>query len=137
MTPIHSDRFYHDGRGPELKQIHWTFGGRQLVALDYTTPGDVDALGTPNHVKFYGFQVVMITPEEVVNYDALDLGQRLFDNRPAALFDMGRTGWLNSFSPTHLSECKHYQLLFYDELFDVIAENVNCFPGHYDTGTAV
>ena len=51
--------------------------------------------------------------------------------RPAALFDLGRSDWLRSFAPQHLARCRHYRLVFYDELFDVICEDVECRDGGY------
>jgi len=32
--------------------------------------------------------------------------------------------WLASLNQTHLSKCKHYQIMFYDEIYDVICKQV-------------
>jgi uncharacterized protein YfaP (DUF2135 family) len=66
--PVHIDTFYSDGRGPELIRIHWTLGGRQLVAVDYFNPDDPYDEANLKHVAFLKAQVVMITPEEVASY---------------------------------------------------------------------
>jgi hypothetical protein len=71
----------------------------------------------------------------VINYG--DLTDLLTRHRPAAIFDRGRSSWLQSFSPRHLERCKHFQLMFYDELLDVICEDVICRPGLYRAGDAV
>jgi hypothetical protein len=122
--PVHVTAFYADGRGPELVKVHWGAGGRQLLAIDYHNPDDRYDSDNLRYVSFVRPQVVMITPEEVIRYGGLvDL---LVQHRPAAMFDLGADEWLESFSPRHLGSCRHYQLLFYDELFDVICEGVEC-----------
>ena len=73
----------------------------------------------------------MVTPEEVIGDGAVALLARF---RPAAMFDLGRSAWLLSFAQQHLRECRHYQLLFYDDLFDVIAEGVEVAPGGLHRG---
>ena len=127
-TPISADRFYHDGRGPSLHRVHWSREGHYLLAIDYSNHDDGF---DQKHVKFVRPQVVMITPEEVINYGDGDLTGLLVRYRPAAMFDRGRSPWLESFSPRHLSQCRHFQLFFYDELFDVICEGVECVLGRY------
>lgn len=122
MIPIHADAFWHDGRGPELVRLHWDLTGRVLIGADYYNPDDPHDLPSLRRVRFVRAQVVMVTPEEVVNYIAL--GPPLAAHRPAAMFDLGRSTWLESFSPRHLASCHHYRLMFYDELLDVIAEGV-------------
>ena len=76
----------------------------------------------------------MITPEEVIEYR--ELGPRLARARPAAMFDLGKSEWLLSFSQRHLSSCHHFQLMFYDELFDIICERVSCHRGGFTIGSA-
>ena len=131
IEPIHSSLFYHEGRGPELKRIHWATNGRTLAGIDYFNPDDDHEAGPVKHVRFRGLQVVMITPEEVIGEH--QLGDALSRFRPAAMFNRGRSEWLLSFDGHHLGACSHFQLLFYDELFDIICEAVECglgsFPG--------
>jgi hypothetical protein len=74
----------------------------------------------------------MITPEEVVGA----LGPHFAQHRPAAMFDCGRDEWFDSFAPMHLDRCSHFQLLFYDEIVDVICEGVECAGGDFDQSTA-
>jgi hypothetical protein len=133
LTPINVDSFYHDGRGPELHRVHWRYDGRVLAAADYSNHDDFGESGL-RHIKFARVQVIQVTPEEVVNYGAL--GSALAEHRPAAMFDLGDSPWLRSFSPRHLSRCRHFQLMFYDQLFDVICEGLTCHLGAfpYDAG---
>jgi hypothetical protein len=128
MRPINQDMFYADGRGPELQRVCWGLRGTQLRAIEYYNADD-DPARALKHVLFDGFQVVLIIPEEVVNYT--ELGPRMAAARPAAMFDLGHTDWLNSFSGRHLSSCRHFLLMFYDELFDVICEQVTCHRGPF------
>lgn len=122
MIPIHADAFWHDGRGPELVRLHWDRTGRVLICADYYNPDDAHGVPSLRRLQFVRAQVVMITPEEVINY--LELGPLPATHRPAAMFDLGRSPWLESFSPRHLALCHHYRVMFYDELLDVIAEGV-------------
>lgn len=126
--PIHTDLFYHDGRGPELQHTHWSTRGAQLQAIEYFNPDDVYDEASIKHVPFDGLQVVMITPEEVIDYGKLS--SHLEQSR-AAMFDLGKSEWLRSFSQRHLSSCHHFQVMFYDELFDIICERVTCHRGRF------
>ena len=130
--PVHVEMFYADGRGPELQRVHWGGRGQRLVAIEYYNPDDVYEPANLKHVRFGGLQVVRITPEEVIDY--AELGSTMNESRPAAMFDLGRTRWLESFSQRHLTRCSHYQLLFYDDLFDVICETVSCHHGAFVPG---
>lgn len=128
VNPVNVDTFYHDGRGPELQCVHWKHNGRLLIAADYSNHDDYGE-GAARHVQFERVQVLQVTPEEVINYETL--GDSLLTLRPAAMFDLGKSPWLGSFSPRHLDKCRHFQLMFYDELFDVICERVTCRLGAF------
>jgi len=129
VEPIHQSMFYRDGRGPELQRVYWGLRGVRLDAIEYYNPDDVYDEVSLKHVRFEGFQVAMITPEEVIEYS--ELGPRLASTGPAAMFDLGKSEWLRSFSPRHLSACHHFQLMFYDDLLDIICERVSCHCGRY------
>jgi hypothetical protein len=124
--PIHVSEFWHDGRGPELRRVLWNSSGTSIHAIEYVNP-DWTEDADERHVVFKGPQVVQITPEEVIAAD--QIGSRYRDHRPAAMFDLGRDAWVRSFTQTHLSSCRHIQMLFYDELIDVICEDVECATG--------
>jgi hypothetical protein len=130
MQPVCSSDFYHDGRGPELVHAHWAAHGTMLVAINYYNPDSKhDATGL-RHVRFVRPQVVMITPEEVIDYQRLGLSDALGKSR-AALWDLGKSEWLQSFVQRHLHRCHHFRLMFYDELIDVVCEEIECVPGGY------
>jgi len=112
--------FGFDGRGPELLKLHW----RQatLLAADYKNPDSV----TVRHVVFHGSQAVQLTPEEVIG-----LPRPVTRNGSAAV-NLGRSEWLESFAPQHLENCQHHQLLFYDQLIDVLCERLEFRRGPYN-----
>ncbi len=105
-------------------RVHWSPDGSQVRAIDYQNPDEE----TLRHVRFVRPQVVMITPEEVIAHgEQLTLVQ----SSRAAILDLGRSNWLQSFHGDHLVHCHHYQLLFYDDLFEVICEGVSCHDGGF------
>ncbi|HYA44574.1 MAG TPA: hypothetical protein VED59_03140 [Acidimicrobiales bacterium] len=126
--PIGVEHFHHDGRGPELWHVHWGLRGKVLRAIDYFNPEVEYDASHLRHVAFIKPQVVMITPEEVIGGS---LGDALSRHRPAAAFDRGQDAWLGSFSPRHLAACRHYSLVFYDELIDVICEGLEFRSGGF------
>ena len=127
--PMHVDAFFHDGRGPEFRELHWDRTGTVLRAVDYFNPPGMREPGGLHHVRFVGLQVAMITPEEVIGAETL--GDLLGRHRPAAMFDRGKSEWFKAFSQKHLGRCHHYQLLFYDQLLEVIAEGVEVYRGGF------
>jgi len=102
---VQRESFYSDGRGPELVALHWGHNGCVLEAADFLLPdaANRDDLG---HVQFLRPQVVMVTPEEVIDYTRAR--PYLATNRPAAMFDLGKSDWLKSFAQLHLDKCNHY-----------------------------
>jgi hypothetical protein len=127
MKPIHKEDFHHDGRGPGLMQVLWSPKGDYLKAFEYFNPEDPYDEVHVRHVKVVRPQVVMSTPEEVINYSSFQPGP----HDRAAAFDCGRSEWLMSFSPRHLDRCTHFRLMFYDELYDIIAEGLEFRMGRF------
>jgi hypothetical protein len=129
VAPIHPELFYHDGRGPELLAVHWAGRGRVLKAVDFMPPdAESEAVW---HVRFIRPQVVKIIPEEVIDYKVGGLGEALVTHSPTALFNAGKSQWFLSFAQRHLQACSHYRILLYDELFEVVAEDVKIEKGSY------
>ena len=125
MFVMHAKEFFHDGRGPELLKVHLV--NAHLLAVDFRNP-DTDQV---NHLRFVGAQVFMFTPDEVVAYPtAVDWGTTGF----GALVSLGRSDWLETFSPLHLTDCSHIQAMFYDQLLDVICKDVSVGHGAFAGG---
>ncbi len=76
--------------------MHWDSSGTSLRGTDYHNP-DWGSTTPVRRVRFARAQVAMITPEEVIDYATL--GPLLATHRPAAMFDLGRSPWLESFAP--------------------------------------
>lgn len=124
VGPYLVDEFSTDGRGPVLEKVHWAYNGKTLQAIDFLNMDD-----ELKHLFFTGVQVFMFTPEEVINYTIVsDLWSK---NRKAGMICLGKSEWLNSFSSRHLDKCNHYQIMFYDELLDVLCEQVEVRDGSY------
>jgi hypothetical protein len=125
LKPILRESFYHDGRGPELQKVHYAGNGIVLKAIDYFNPDDEHKTETLKHLLFLRPQVFMFTPEEVYDYrSAMNWAE--YGN--AAIVCLGKSKWLQSFSPRHFSKCLHYQVMFYDEFLDVICEGIEAKP---------
>ncbi len=125
------EQFYASGRGPSLHRVvsnrYGLLGGFEYHRID--DPPDAAHL---RHVRILAPQVVMYTPEEVINYSTWAAGFR--QHRGAGALDLGRSEWLRSFNPLHLAKCHHFQLLFYDELYDIICEGLEFGDGALHEG---
>jgi hypothetical protein len=129
IKPILKESFYHDGRGPELKQVHYANNGVILKAINYFNPDDEYTPENLKHLLFLRPQVFMFTPEEVLDYtEEINWGE--YNN--AAIVCLGKSKWLESFSPRHLDKCLHYQVMFYDEFLDVICEGIEAKSGGFN-----
>jgi hypothetical protein len=123
--PFLAEKFYAEGRGPESLYVSWANSGRVLRAVDFQYPDESKI----HHLFFTGVQVVMFTPEEVIDYRSLNPTWSIV--RPAGILCLGKSAWLRSFSQQHLGNCSHFQIMFYDELLDVICENIEVRDGEY------
>jgi hypothetical protein len=93
------------GRGPELRRVH-LLGASKLVALDYLNP---------DH-------------SSDVRRDEIRWGPSIGE---AAVVNLGKSAWLGTFSGRHLARCDHYRLMFYDEVLDLICEEISAHEGPY------
>lgn len=135
MRVIAKSKFYHDGRGPELLQVHLSPRSAHLVAIDYSPP-DWDGTGVGiRHLRFSKAQVYMFTPEEVENYSTSEVDWGATEK--GALVSLGRTAWIGSFAQHHLVRCEHFRAMFYDDFLDVVCESVSALEGAYVSETKV
>jgi hypothetical protein len=128
IKPILQDVCYHEGRGPELQAVRYAFEGRIIRAVEFLNPDDAADNGI-KHLEFIKPQVLMWTPEEV--YNNLKNKGHWTEFRPAAVISLGKSPWLLSFSPQHLTRCSHFQIMFYDEYLDIICESIVFSAGLY------
>jgi hypothetical protein len=116
--PILENEFYHDGRGPALQSVVWKEMGVIPLGLEYYNPDDEYNDANLKHIKLIGVQAYSMAGEEVH-------GNILASRKSnAAILEVIDSQWLSSFLQTHLTKCKHYQIVFYVEIYDVICEYI-------------
>ncbi len=115
---------WRDGRGPEIKQVHYDPTGTTLKAIDF-----LDAKRRIGHVVFARAQAFMFTPEEVDGSALAPSNWRKVDG--VAVSFLGKSPWLQSFNPHHLAKCQHFRLMFYDHYLDVVCEEISVREGHF------
>jgi len=49
------------------------------------------------------------------------------DKSEAAILEVLDSKWMKTFQQRHLRKCSHFQIMFYDEIYDVICEEI--IPG--------
>ena len=110
--------FYHDGRGPELQKVIWGNKGVTLVGFEFYNPDDIYEEKNIKNIELVKVEVFALASEEVHgNILAIAESQ-------AAIFEVLDSNWIKTFQPRHLSKCKHFQIMFYDEIYDVICEDI-------------
>lgn len=118
IDPILENDFYHDGRGPELQKVRWKSNGVVLVGFEYFNPDDKYTPDNLKHLTLDSVEAHSMSSDEV-HGNILATG-----DSKAAIFEVKDSEWLASFNQAHLSECKHYQIMFYDEIYDVICKQI-------------
>ena len=125
--PILADQFYHDGRGPELKRVIWKFCGQILAGFEYFNPDDSHDADHLRHLVLDHPEAYSMASEEVHG----DI--RANGDTKAAIFQIENSPWQRSFQQRHLSKCHHFQIMFYDEIFDVICRSISSGSGAFPT----
>jgi hypothetical protein len=116
--PILEEFFYHDGRGPELQNVVWKKGGVIPLGFEYFNPDDGYEKENIKHIVLLGVQAFSMATEEV-HGNILASG-----DSNAAILEVVNSEWLKSYLSIHLEKCKHYQIMFYDEIYDIVCESV-------------
>lgn len=119
--PVLETHFYHDGRGPELQRVVWGYRGAQLQGFTYYNPDDSYDEEHLKHLRLEKVEAYMMASEEV-HPKILYSG----DSR-AAIVRVINSAWLSQFDTPHVRDCQHYQISFYDEIYDVICKEI--IPG--------
>ena len=114
---------HHDGHGPELKRVVWAYEGKILQGFEYYNPEDTYEEDSIKHLVFVGVEAYSMAVEEVHgNIQATGESK-------ASIFRIERSPWLKQYNPAHLDECSHYQINFYDEIYDVICKEIKAGNG--------
>jgi len=121
--PVHDESFYHDGRGPELQRVVWSHKGAILSGFEYFNPDDAYTPENLKHLKLEYVEAYTMAGEEVHG--------RIFANGKtrASIFRVDKSDWKDTFKQRHLTECHHFQIMFYDEIFDIICRNISFGSG--------
>lgn len=119
--PILESDFFHDGRGPELQKVIWDYRGQILRGFEYFNPDDEYTEENLRHLHLDKTQVYSMAGEEIHKHIAAN------GKTQSAVFEIPDSKWKKSFQQRHLEDCKHYQIMFYDEIFDVICRQI--IPG--------
>ncbi len=119
IIPILENEFYHDGRGPELHRVVWTHNGKMLKGFEYFNPDEKNI----RHLILDDVEAFSMAGEEV-HGNILATGKS-----KAAIFKIENSEWGKQFNPRHLNDCNHYQIMFYDEIYDVICKEIKIGNG--------
>ena len=102
----------------------WKLRGTVLVGFEYFNPDDEYTPDNLRHLALEGVEAYSMASEEV-HGSILANGESR-----AAIFEVVGSKWLASLNQGHLSECKHYQVMFYDEVFDLVCRGIKPGWGH-------
>jgi len=116
--PIFEQAFYHDGRGPELQRAVWNHSGIILAGFEYFNPDDVYQPANLKHLQLVRVEAYSMTGEEVHGNTCA------IPDSKAAIWLIENSLWLPQFQQRHLSGCNHYQIMFYDEIYDVVCKEI-------------
>ena len=121
--PVFEDSFHHDGRGPELQRVVWSHRGATLLGFEFYNPEDAYTDENLKHLRLEHVEAYSMAGEEVH-------GRILANGRSnAAIFRVDDSPWIKTFQQRHLSDCHHFQIMFYDEIFDVICRDMTFGSG--------
>ncbi len=117
------NKFYHDGRGPELQRTVWGRNGVILKGFEYYNPDDLYEKENLKYIELVGIEAYSMASEEV-HGNILATGKS-----KASIFKIVNSSWLKQFNQRHLEKCSHYQIMFYDEIYDVICKEIKAGSG--------
>jgi hypothetical protein len=145
VVPVTTDHFAWDGRGPVLSRwlyhsdelfpgTFWDHAADGICGAEFGIPPDVPPTdGTsivivPREanstawVIFHGLQVSQFVPDEV--HTGWQFGFLAEDAPRTGVWEVLESEWLKSFSPRHLQHHRHFVLVFYDDVVEVIAREL-------------
>lgn len=126
--PLLENEFHRDGRGPELQRTVWIHNGVILKGFEYYNPEDVYEDENIKYLELIGLEAYSMAGEEI-HGNILAEG----DSR-AAVLKVVNSAWLKQFNSSYLGKCDHYQIMFYDEIYDVICREIKAGKGRLTNG---
>ena len=127
-TTLLETELHHDGRGPELLRVVWVYEGKILLGFEYYNPEDTYDEESIKHLELVGVEAYSMTVEEV-HGNILATGES-----KASIFRIEKSPWLKQYNSAHLDGCSHYQIIFYDEIYDVICKEIKAGNGRLSNG---
>jgi hypothetical protein len=121
--PLLEESFHHDGRGPELQKVIYHNKGMFPKGFEYFNPEDEHIDVNLKHVELLGVEAISMAGEEVHPAPYYCKGSK------AAIFRIENSLWKKVFQQIHLQNCNHFQIMFYDEIFDVICKDIKAGKG--------
>lgn len=118
LIPTLENEFYHEGRGPELQDVVWVQKGVILKGFNYYNPDDIFEEQYIKHIIIVAPQIIMQASEET-HPNMLHVKES-----KASIVKVLNSDWLSQFKSSHLSKCNHFQIVFYDEIYDIICNDI-------------
>lgn len=125
IEPILEKEFHHDGRGPELQRVIWADEGKILKGFEYYNPEDSYDEENIKNIILEEVEVFSMASDEVHGSIVANRETR------AAIHRIVDSEWKKQFNPRHTADCEHYQIMFYDEIYDVICKSIYAGNGRY------
>ncbi len=126
ILPQFENEFYRDGRGPELNKVVWIREGVILKGFEFFNPDDEYSEKNIKHILLNKVEAFSMAGEEV-HGNIFATGKST-----AAIFKIEGSDWLKQFNQSHLDNCSHYQIMFYDEIYDIICKSIRIGRGRID-----
>ncbi len=123
--------FGFDGRGPEINRFIHDRDALLAGAFPDRRPPPGHIIGVEYHdiehpqlawVVFKQAHVVQVVAEEVCSYWFTKLSAA--PAKSDGIYVVEDSVWLHSFSQRHLSKCRHFVMMFYDDIIEIIAEEL-------------
>jgi hypothetical protein len=138
VVPYPTDHFGFDGRGPEIHRFLRDCDALKEGAFPERRKPPGHIIGVEYYwferpelewVLFRKMQVIQIVPEEVCSYW---FAAHISDKRKGiGIYVVEDSAWLRSFSQRHLASCRHFIFQFYDDILEVIAEDLTFGRGAF------
>lgn len=122
LSPLES-RFHNNGHGPELQRAVWAYDGKILQGFEYYNPEDPYTEESIKHLELIGVEAYSMAVEEVHGNIQVNGESR------ASIVKIENSSWLKQYNPACIDGCCHYQIIFYDEVYDVICREIKAGDG--------
>ena len=100
------------------KRLFGKKNGKDLLGFEYFNPDDEYSLANLKHIRL----------DNVIAYSkaTVDVHGCILANTKcvAAIFEVPNSNWLPSLNQNEIAGCKHFQIMFYDEIYDVVCKSV-------------